>query len=301
MGREVIRARVGQVWATSQTPATVWDRLATEEPLEIRIGPAIGDDIGAAGGPDRSRRLAILMRTPGHDRQLALGFLIGERILDRTGAGLVGIIEEPSKRGGPDRVRVEVDGSVRIDPRLLDRPFVAPSSCGFCGRSHLESLGLAGIGTLRGRGPMLEAEVVHALPDRLRAHQTLFEATGGLHAAALMTADGRVVLVREDVGRHNAVDKLVGASCLGTPEAPGLDVEARSGLVLVVSGRAGFEIVHKAIVAGISIVVAVGAPSSLAVEAAEAFGLTLLGFVSPRRFNVYSEPERIRLPEPATL
>ncbi len=178
-----------------------------------------------------------------------------------------------------------------VDPGRLERNFAATSSCGVCGKASLRALGLDGCANLASVGPSLEPAIIHRLPAELRRGQSVFDATGGLHAAALFDGDGRLLASREDVGRHNAVDKLIGARALGTLEA----MPARGEpLGLLVSSRLGFEIVQKALSAKIAVIVAVGAPSSLAVEVAETYGMTLLGFVGPHRFNVYSAPERVQ-------
>ena len=260
------------------------DRVAGEEPLEVRLRwPGV-----------QSRRVLVTMRTPGHDFELAAGLLFAE--------GLVG----PAAIQG-----VAYCDDVRIDPRHAfnvvtvtvvqepegglgsrgDSVTAASSACGVCGADSIESV----LDTARHR-PRLPATdddldihvapaVVHALPDLLREQQRLFDTTGGLHAAGLATADGRLLVVREDIGRHNAVDKVVGRRLL--------DGSAPSAPILTVSGRLGYEIVQKAVVARIPVVVAVGAPSSLAVELAEAAGTTLVGFARGERAVVYSHPGRI--------
>lgn len=252
------------------------DRLVTEEPMEIR-----------AAGPDQAASAVVVtMRTPGHDFELAAGFLTSE--------GLVGPGEISSIRycelveGAEQRYNIV---TVRTS-----RPFVAPaangrflssSACGLCGKTSLDEVGLR-CGEVAS-GPELPWSLVAALPDRLREHQQLFDKTGGLHAAGLFDASGEALVVREDVGRHNAVDKIVGHAHL----AGRLPLADR---VLVVSGRLGFEIVQKAAVAGIPMVVAVSAPSNLAVEAARRVGMTVVGFVRGDGGNIYCGPERVRLP-----
>jgi FdhD protein len=186
-------------------------------------------------------------------------------------------------------VRVELRAGVPVDVRRLERHFYTGSSCGVCGKTSLEALEAGRPIRLPAGRPVVAAATVHALPDTLRAAQAVFDRTGGLHAAALFDAAGALVAVREDVGRHNAVDKLVGWAL----RAGRLPLEDS---VLLVSGRASFELVHKALAAGIPVMAAVGAPSSLAAETARAYGLTLLGFVRGNRFNVYAGAERIALP-----
>jgi FdhD protein len=234
------------------------DRVAVEEPLEIRI----------AGRP-----VAVTMRTPGHDEELALGFCLSEGLRPRA-ARL------------PDDLAanaVEVDAP-EFDPGRLQRSFYTSSSCGVCGKGALEAVAV--------EAPRVESELrvplalVASLPDRLRREQAAFEATGGLHATGLFTADGDPLCVREDVGRHNAFDKVVGWGW-------GQGLLPLAAHVLCVSGRLSFELVQKAAVAGCPIVVAVGAPSSLAVELAGDRGITLCGFVRGGSANVYTEPWRI--------
>jgi FdhD protein len=234
------------------TPAQ--DLLAVEEPLQIR-----------ANGRD----LSITMRTPGHDRELAAGFLFTEGIL-KVPEDILSIAT------GENSVTLTLaDG---VDPGTA-RNFYTTSSCGVCGKASIESLHHAACGRLS--PAQASRAVIHGLPEKLRAAQSVFEHTGGLHGAALFDAAGNLELVREDVGRHNAVDKLIGAAFL----AGRLPLDHR---ILMLSGRASFELVQKAVMAGIPIVAAVGAPSSLAVQTALRFGMTLLGFVRENRFNIYS-------------
>jgi len=250
------------------------DRLATEEPMEIRID-----------APDQDLRpLAVVMRTPGHDFELAVGFCITEGILD-SGADLA----EVRYCLGPDAEQeynvVTVATRRPVDLEGRTRDFVSGASCGVCGKATLDQLEVdcAPLGP----GPTIGMATVLGLPDGLRAAQTVFDATGGLHAAGLAGADGVVTVVREDIGRHNAVDKLVGHAALAG-DLPLTDA------ILVVSGRASFEIVQKAARAGITTLVAVSAPSSLAVATAQRFGMTLVGFVRDAGANVYTGDHRIR-------
>jgi FdhD protein len=233
------------------------------------------------------------MRTPGHDDELAVGFLLGERVIGDAHfieSITVEPVGEPGRRLG-DVARVALKPDAIPNLRRIERNFAATSSCGVCGKASLRALGLDHGMSLAGRGPIVEAGRIHDLPDALRAAQAMFQATGGLHAAALFDERGALVAVREDIGRHNAVDELVGARALGRLERVVADDEP---LGLLVSSRIGFEIVQKALAAGLALVAAVGAPSSLAVEVAEAFGMTLLGFVGPSRFNMYCGAERVR-------
>jgi FdhD protein len=237
---------------------TAPDELAAEEPLEIRVN---------------GRPIAVTMRTPGHDEELALGFLISEGI--RPAA-----VSLPA-----DLAANAVEATVeRFDPERLARSFYTTSSCGICGKGALEAVAVeAPRVTSELRVP---ASVLATLPDRLRAGQQAFAATGGLHATGLFEADGTLVCLREDVGRHNAMDKVVGWAA-----GEGLLPLARS--VLCVSGRLSFELVQKGAVAGCPLIVAVGAPSTLAVDLARDRGITLCGFVRDGRVNVYSEPWRV--------
>ncbi|MHB8586350.1 MAG: formate dehydrogenase accessory sulfurtransferase FdhD [Thermoplasmatota archaeon] len=243
------------------------DSVATEEPLEVRI---------------HGQPLVVLMRTPGDDEDLVRGFLVTEGIA-KTSHDIVKVrsVEAPDDRTPGNRWDVTL--AAKSDPPFGSRNFFASSACGVCGKASIEAvlaLRPKVDSTLRVRGA-----VIRALPAALRAAQPTFERTGGLHAAALFDVDGNMALLREDVGRHNAVDKVVGA--LGASMRPA------SACILQVSGRAGFEIVQKAAVAGIPIVSAVGAPSSLAVDLAERAGVTLLGFVRENGFNIYSHPARV--------
>jgi FdhD protein len=259
------------------------DYLATEEPLEIRL---------VAGGA--TERLAVTMRTPGNDFELAAGFLHGEGILgDRQTLRGISYCTDPELDAAQQYnvVNVRLDGAAMPDLRGLERHFYTSSACGVCGKASLDAIELRGC-PLPSPGPRVGAEVIYGLPDKLREAQGLFESTGGLHAAGLFTPGGELECLREDVGRHNAVDKLVGWALL----------EARLPLadrILLVSGRASFEIMQKALAAGVPMVCAVSAPSSLAVDVAERFGMTLAGFVRGRRFNLYSGHDRVLLPAPA--
>ena len=249
------------------------DSLATEEPMEIR-----------AGGPGQeAEAVAVTMRTPGGDFELAAGFLFTEGLI---AAGDVHRVAYCDDLPGEDQRYnvVSVTLGRPFDRDLLRRNFAATSSCGICGKAALDDVQVRCDPVAP--GPDVSADVLVSLPDRLRAGQTVFDRTGGLHAAGLFTPDGELVTLREDVGRHNAVDKVVGERLLAgrIPSA---------GHILQVSGRASFEIVQKAAVAGIPIVSAVSAPSSLAVEAGERFGMTIVGFVRDGGCNVYSHPERV--------
>jgi FdhD protein len=252
------------------------DRLVTEEPMEIR-----------AEGPGREAvPVAVTMRTPGGDFELAVGFLFTEGLIGgRAEIRKVSYCEDLDPEDQHYNV-VTVALTRRFDPEAIRRNFYATSSCGICGKATLDHVEVQCAPV--GPGPDVDADVISALPDGLKDAQRLFEQTGGLHAAGLFAPNGKLLGLREDVGRHNAVDKIVGEALL----AGDLPLSER---VLLVSGRASFEIVQKAAVAGIPIVAAVSAASSLAVDAAERFGMTVIGFVRDGRFNVYTHPERIVL------
>jgi FdhD protein len=261
------------------------DTLATEEPLEIRVARH-----GEAAG-----RVSVTMRTPGSDFELAAGFLFTEGVL--RAADEVAAIRYcvDADLDGPQQynvVSVQLAPGAAFDPELLRRSFYTTSSCGVCGKASIEAV--------RGQacpvaapGPVVSAATLLALPARLRAAQAVFERTGGLHAAALFSAEGELLRAREDVGRHNAVDKLVGAGLLAG-ELPFSD------RVLLVSGRLSFELVQKAARAGVAVLAGVSAPSSLAVELAAETGMTLVGFLRESRFNVYAGGERIAVPAAPT-
>ena len=252
------------------------DRVVTEEPLEIRVSVA-----------GKSTTLAVTMRTPGADFELATGFLFGEGVItDRTQVAGISYCKDDDLPAEQlyNIVIVELRDATRLDLGALERHFHVSSACGVCGKSSLEAIELRGVEPVSD-GPSLTAGVVASLPDRLREAQRLFESTGGLHAAGLFTPGGELVAAREDVGRHNAVDKVIGWALL----------EGRVPLddhLLMVSGRSSFEIAQKAITARIPVVCSVSAPSSLAVDLAARFGMTLVGFVRGDRFNVYAGPER---------
>lgn len=266
--RSVAIVRVGRGLRASER-----DDVATEEPLEVRV----------QGAP-----FAVIMRTPGADCELAAGFLYAERVLERPESlGTIGHCTDPDAEHPGNIVQVTLAGGVsaEVARRLAERRQVAmTSSCGLCGRRTIESL--------RAEAPAIPrawqvpASLVAALPALVREQQPAFDRTGGLHAAGLFTHDGRLVQLAEDVGRHNAVDKIIGRQIMA--EALPLGDH-----LLCVSGRTSYEIVQKAWLAGIPLVAAVSAPSSLAVDLAEAAGITLVGFVRGDRFNVYSHPERI--------
>ena len=272
--RHVTTARVLAVRGTSVE--TRDDTLVGEEPLEIR----------AAGPGQEPLAVAVTMRTPGSEAELAVGFLRTEGLIGDDDVATVEFGDAGSMSRPDDTVVVRLHRP--FDSSLVaERHFVATASCGICGKASLDEIAVRCDPIPA--GPTVARETVLGLPDALRAAQRVFEATGGLHAAGLFEPDGRLIAVREDVGRHNALDKLVGWAVLGA-RMP------LNGLVLLVSGRVSLEIVQKAAVAGLPVLCAVSAPSDLAVEAAERFGQTLVGFLRGDGFNVYTHPERILLP-----
>ncbi|HEX5787355.1 MAG TPA: formate dehydrogenase accessory sulfurtransferase FdhD [Woeseiaceae bacterium] len=257
------------------------DSVAVEEPLEIRLG------YSTPGGRALAS-LSITMRTPGDDAALAAGFLYTESIV--RGAGDIAAIE-PCGPPAPDSgnrnvIRVELDTGVPVDLGRLKRHFYTTSSCGVCGKASLEALRVTGLARLPDGEPLFPEAVLTAMPEKLRAAQKTFDDTGGLHAAGAFDVSGNLLAVAEDVGRHNAVDKLVGRLLLDG-RLPAAD------LGLIVSGRASFELVQKALVAGMPLLAAVSAPSSLAVDLAREFNMTLVGFLRGENFNIYSGESRL--------
>lgn len=275
MGRMTSRHPVTRVrdGVVSRRP----DTLASEEPMEIRVG---------------GRPLTITMRTPGDDFDLAVGFLVSEGVVHRSEDVLVaryclGATEDGSNTYNV--VDVQLGAAVAPLDVSLERNFYTTSSCGLCGKASLDAVRTQAAWTVAEDPLRVAADTVLALPDRLRAAQKVFESTGGLHAAGLFSADGELLVLREDVGRHNAVDKVVGHAL-------------RNGMLplretmLMVSGRASFELVQKAVMAGIPLLAAVSAPSSLAVDLATESGLTLVGFLRGTSLNVYTGADRLFLP-----
>jgi len=259
------------------------DVLAVEEPLEIRLGY----------GPSQHRQtksLAVTMRTPGADFDLVAGFLYTEGIInsrqDILQIRFVG--DQLSPEAQENVVQVDLRANVPIDFEKLNRHFYTASSCGICGKASLEMVQMACPFVLLGDYPQVDSAVLTSLPDQLRQQQSLFALTGGIHASGLFNTTGELLYLREDVGRHNALDKVIGAAMTQMP-LPLKDT------ILLVSGRASFELVQKALMAGIPILAAVGAPSSLAVELAEAYNMTLIGFLRGKNYNVYSGLERLKM------
>ena len=263
MSRSILTVPVQKVEGEASAPFQ--DLLAVEEPLEIRLG---------------QNTVSITMRTPGHDPELATGFLFTEGIL----ASARDIRDVVSSK---NLVTVHLKPEVEIDLGRLKRHFYTTSSCGVCGKTSIEALRMQACPLLPAASPVISAALIHSLPAILRGDQRVFDRTGGLHGAALFDSTGKLLLAREDVGRHNAVDKLIGTELFAGRLPLGDNL-------LLLSGRASFELVQKALMAGVPILAAVGAPSSLAVETARRFNMTLLGFVRDGRFNIYSGASRIQ-------
>jgi len=271
---------------SSKTKTQIWkveggkvkaiaDRLATEEPLEIRL-------------VEPEQTVAVTMRTPGADFDLVAGFLFNEGIIsDRSEIQQMSYCVDP-KIDGEQRqniVNVALKEDLRPDLQRLERHFFTNSACGVCGKANIEALQIRGCSALP-LGLQVGAEVIYNLPEQLRAAQNIFQSTGGLHAAAIFDGKGELLKLREDVGRHNALDKLIGSALLA-------DELPLSNRIVMVSGRSSYEILQKCLVAGAPIICAVSAPSSLAVSLAREFNITLIGFLRGDKFNVYSGIERI--------
>ena len=275
-GRGVAERRVVKVSGGEARRAR--DRLAVEEPLELRV----------AGRP-----VGVTMRTPGNDFELAIGYCISERLVARPeDVGAVRFCAPEGQAQEYNVLTVDLRPGVPVPDPSLDRLAVTSSSCGVCGKASIDAVTVA-CASLAGDALAVPGEVLAAIPARVREAQRVFEQTGGLHAAAICDATGEVRCVREDVGRHNAVDKVIGWAA----------TEHRlplTGMVLFVSGRCSFEVVQKAAVAGVPLVAAVSAPTSLAVELADQVGMTLIGFLRGNAMNLYSHPHRVPLPTPAT-
>ncbi len=289
--------QVSVVKLTGDSAKHVPDLLAIEEPLEIRL---------AYSFPRKVQNLAVTMRTPGHDTDLALGFLFTEGIV--SGASdikEVGPVLLPCSENKQNTILVTLKDGVIPNLRQAERNFYTTSSCGVCGKASIEAIRTVSpfhpvitdpaneTATFRA-GEGIDPSLLLSLPQQLAKEQEIFAETGGLHAAALFDINGSLQLAREDVGRHNAVDKLIGAAMMEDR----LPLEKS---VLLLSGRASFELVQKAAMAGIPVIAAVGAPSSLAVSLAEEFGITLIGFLRYNRFNIYSAAHRVNIPTPENL
>jgi FdhD protein len=252
------------------------DLLAVEEPLEIRI--VYGDENNR-----QQKNISVTMCTPGHDEELATGFLFTEGIIKSKDD----ILRCNSfNQSGNNSVTIELKSGISFDPKKIERHFYTSSSCGVCGKSSIGAVKNIFITHDAKDNIRITASFLTKLPESLRKQQEIFEHTGGLHASALFDLNGNLLLTREDVGRHNALDKLIGASLIEG------SIPLNNHIILL-SGRASFELIQKAAMAGIKIVCAVGAPSSLAVELAKECDITLVGFLRDRRFNIYSGEQRV--------
>ncbi|BAY10312.1 formate dehydrogenase accessory sulfurtransferase FdhD [Calothrix sp. NIES-2098] len=270
----------------SKTKSTVWvvengkmrtrlDSVTTEEPLEIRL-------------VSQNRTIAVTMRTPGADFELAAGFLYSEGVINskKDIQRMSYCVDESlDSEQRYNIVNVELREELIPDLQPLERHFYTNSACGVCGKANIEALHLQGCAVIP-QGFVVKPEIIYSLPEQLRAAQSIFTTTGGLHAAAVFDAQGKLLNLQEDIGRHNALDKLIGSALL-SDELP------LNNRIVMVSGRSSFEILQKSTVAGVPIVCSVSAPSSLAVSVAQEFGITLIGFLRGERFNVYSGWERI--------
>ncbi len=265
-----------------EKPENKPDLVVAEEPLEIRVGH----------GPEDDRQqfsLSVTMRTPGNDKELCLGFLFTEGIINSFDEVIsVKYCEDLGRTEGMENLmRVELQPFVEISNEQFKRNFYTTSSCGVCGKASIDSIKVS-CNPLSGNSIKVTKEVLFGLPDQLRKSQEVFKHTGGLHASGLFDVQGKLIARNEDVGRHNALDKLVGALLQK-------DISVMHQSILVLSGRISFELVQKALRAGIQVIAAVGAPSSLAVDLAEEFGMTLIGFLKGDRFNIYTGQERVAL------
>lgn len=272
---------------SSKTKAKIWvvennnfvthsDQLATEEPLEIRLNYP-------------KQTIAVTMRTPGADFDLAAGFLYSEGVIkNQEDIAKISYCVDPKVDGKQRQNIINVSLKSELNPNLttLERHFLTTSACGVCGKASIESLQIKGFSAIP-LGLEVSPEIIYSLPDKLNTAQRVFKSTGGLHAAGLFNSEGKLLKLREDVGRHNALDKLIGSEFLAG-QLP------LNNLMVMVSGRSSFEILQKCITAGLPIVCAVSAPSSLAVEIAKRFNITLVGFLRGRKFNIYSGVERIK-------
>ncbi len=260
------------------------DLLAREEPLEIRLG-------FERDGVRHQKSISVTMRTPGHDEELALGFLFTEGIIQALGQ-VEGVYQTPVRRKAAREnvIVVELKKGHGFDFKKLERHFYTTSSCGVCGKASIEAVEVQCQFELPEQQPKITASLLHQLPQLLLKSQPVFESTGGLHGAALFDGKANLFVSKEDIGRHNALDKLIGFS-LKKNWMPLFEN------IVLLSGRVGFELVQKCAVAGVPILAAVGAPSSLAVQLAEEAGMTLIGFLRNGQFNIYSHPERIKVSE----
>jgi len=253
------------------------DQLAVEEPLEISLDYYVTES--------RSQKtISVTMRTPGNDRELAAGFLFTEGII-RNKAEIMSIEQEAFDE---NRVLVKLQDKTELRLQKTERNFYTTSSCGVCGKTSIDAIKTVSIYNAKEDSISLKADLFYAMHDSVRSRQSVFDSTGGIHAAALLDLGGNLIQLLEDVGRHNALDKLIGTALLNG-ELP------LSNHILLLSGRASFELVQKACMAGIKVIAAVGAPSSLAVQLAKECDITLIGFLRKERFNIYSGERRIKL------
>lgn len=266
---------------TAQTYLEQEDQLAIEEPLEIQV------EYGTATTRQR-KNISITMRTPGNDAELAIGFLFTEGII-QSNAQVKKIHHIPrwDPEPGENTILIELKEDIEIDLKKLERHFYTTSSCGVCGKASIEAIYAQNFSPLPINHPIFKTHQIHHFPKALLEKQSVFANTGGLHAAALFDTNGKLHLLREDVGRHNAVDKLVGAALMA-------NLIPLHDYLILVSGRVSFELIQKSVMAGLPILAAVGAPSSLAVQLAEEVGMTVLGFVREERFNVYTHQHRLQ-------
>jgi FdhD protein len=278
VGRDVSVDTAGEELAAGKAASDV---VAIEEPLEIRLGYSRPD------GTRARQSVSITMRTPGQDEELAVGFLYSEGII-RSPSDVDGVAPcgPPAPNGLINVVRVELGADVAVDLGRLERHFYTSSSCGVCGKASLDAVAVQGRFDLQTAEFSISRAALGALPEALEARQAVFEQTGGLHASGLFDAAGAITAVREDVGRHNALDKLIGRQLLD-------DALPLTNHGIVVSGRGSFELMQKAMMAGCPLLAAVGAPSSLAVELAARFNITLVGFLKEDRFNIYTRADRV--------
>ncbi len=251
------------------------DQVAVEEPLEIKL------EYSSTTGRIQ-KNIAVTMRTPGNDAELAVGFLFTEGIIENNNS----IKEIKTFSSDENRILIRLQENILPVLHNAERNFYSTSSCGICGKASIDAIRLSSIYAKENEAVFIDVNVLYGLQETLRKEQLLFEHTGGIHASALFTVDGNFIMIKEDVGRHNAFDKLIGAAFLNQ-QLP------LNNCILLLSGRASFELLQKAYMAGISIVAAVGAPSSLAVEMAKDAGITLIGFLRDGRFNLYSGDQRI--------
>jgi FdhD protein len=265
---------IGITKYNEQNALVLRDTLVVEEPLELRLQ-------WHAAGKIEIRNISVTMRTPGNDKELSLGFLFTEKIINRIGQVQQVLVDPTSSNS----VTVQLVSGIVPELKKMERNFYTSSSCGVCGKASIEALDIAS-GKKIVNANKIAADVLYSLGGKLREKQKVFEFTGGLHAAALFDVQGNLLVLREDVGRHNALDKLIGYFVLK-------DAVPVENAILLLSGRASFELIQKAGTAGIKWVAAIGAPSSLAVETAEQFGITLIGFLRSSGFNIYSHPESI--------